>query len=298
VLGLPGDNRLLATTQTTQDVTFRASVTAPAGMLRIRLEGTPNGSSAKVRVVKTSAAGTVYDVIHTISDSLTVTGLPFGTYQVSGDSVKVGARIWQADGAAGNLVVATDKAPSISLSYREYGRFQITARGLPSANQTAIVDFQPTAGDFALAFSQTVLNDAVTRGLGPIGTYDVVPRTVSAAGQQFSGTPPKQSVVLANGNTVSPITIDYIVTTGTLKVTLEGDLPAGAAPQIDVTGPGGFHETVFMSGTRTWTGLVPGTYTVVASPITVGGVQFKPNPASSNNAVTAGNETNRTITYN
>lgn len=294
ILGLPGDNRLRAALGN-QEITFSANVTSTTGMLRIRINGVPAGATAKVRVQKTSATGAVYDVIHDVRDSLTVTGLPFGTYQVSGDSVKVGSRIWQADGNAQGLNVASNSGPSTSLSYREYGRFEITARGLGSPTQTGILDFFPTAGESALLFNTTVTNDAVTRGLGAIGTYDVTPRTVNVGGQIFSA--PKQSAVLLGGDALAQLTFNYTVTTGTLIVTLAG-LPAGVSPQVDVTGPGGFHETVFMSGSRTWVGLAPGTYTVTASPITSSGTTFTPTPGTSQNAVTAGGSVTRTINYN
>jgi hypothetical protein len=304
VFGLPGQNELRAAASTptgpapVQVVEFTALVSSNPGMLRIRLTGSPAGSTARVRVLKTSAAGTIHDVTYDVRDSLTVTGLPFGTYQVSGDSIKVANRIWLADASATGLNVAVTSGPSITLNYREHGRFEITTRGLPGPTQTATMDFLPTAGEFAQLFSVTTLNDAITRGLGPIGTYDLVPRVVVVGGQQFAATPPRQSVVLSGGGATPQLTVNYSVTTGTLVVTLDGTLPAGAAPQIDVTGPGGFRETVFMSGTRTWTGLAPGTYTIVASQITVSGALFRPTPVTSVANVTAGTTTTVTITYN
>jgi hypothetical protein len=298
VLGLPGQNQIRAQRANMTDVVFTATASTVAGMLRVRLTGSPAGSTAKVRVRKTSAAGATHDVIYDIRDSLTVTGLPFGTYAVTGDSLKVGNRIWLADPGPTNLNVGATSGPSTGLSYREHGRFEITTRGLPTPTNSATLDFQPTAGESAVAFSVAVLNDAVTRGLGPIGTYNLVPRTVTVGGQNFVANPAQQSVVLSGGDTPTQATVNYAVTTGSLVVTLAGTLPQGAAPQIDVTGPGGFRETVFISTPRTWNGLAPGTYTIVASPITVAGQNFNPTPPTTVTTVTAGNATQVTITYN
>jgi hypothetical protein len=205
--------------------------------------------------------------------------------------------VWAADATVTGLNVSATTGPSIVVNFRELGRFEITARGLPTPTQTGVADFLPTAGDVAAAFAVTVLNDAVTRSLGPLGTYDVVPRVVVVAGQQYAGTPARQSVVLTGGSALAQLTINYAVTTGTLVVAFAGTLPVGAAPQIDVTGPGGFRETVFTAG-RTWTGLAPGSYTVTASQVSFAGVVYRPAPVTSVVTVTAGNITTVTITYN
>jgi hypothetical protein len=208
------------------------------------------------------------------------------------------SRIWLADTGPNNLNVSATTGPSVALNYRENGRFELTARGLPSPTQTATFDFLPTAGESAVLFAVSALNDAVTRGLGPVGTYDVVPRTVVVGGQQFAATPSRQTVVLSGGDVTSQMTFTYAITTGTLTVTLAGALPEGTAPQVDVTGPGGFHETVFISTPRTWNGLAPGTYTIVASPITVANIVFNPTPPTTVVSITAGVATPVTITYN
>lgn len=297
-LGLPGQNQIRAQRTNMNDVVFNVTASSTDGMLRVRHAGSPAASTAKVRVRKTSAAGATHDVIYDVSDARTITGLPFGTYQVTGDSIKVLNRIWLADPGPTNLNVSATSGPSVVLNYREHGRFEITTRGLPTPTQSATLDFLPTAGESAVAFAVAVLNDAVTRGLGPVGTYDLVPRVVVVGGQQFVATPNRQSVVLAGGDVPVQLTVNYAITTGSLVVTLAGTLPQGAAPQVDVTGPGGFHETVFMSAPRTWNGLAPGSYTVVASPISVGGTVYNPVPATSVVTVAAGAPTPLTITYN
>src|SRR6185436_2110440 len=66
ILGLPGGNALVASISPTLQVTFNATVTTTSGMLRLRLTGQPTGQIVKVRVLKTTATGTQYDVIHNV----------------------------------------------------------------------------------------------------------------------------------------------------------------------------------------------------------------------------------------
>ena len=297
ILGLPGTNQLVASVSPALQVTFTAAVTTTSGILRVRLTGQPAGSVVRVRVLKTSADGLTYDAFQNVQDSLTLKGLPFGTYQVIGDSVNIGDRIWLPDVSLTGLTVGVANAPSVTLPYREYGRLEVTARGLPQPTLSATLDFLPTAGATAQLFAFVADNDAVTRGLGPIGTYDVVPRVVAVLGQQYAATPARQSVVIPGGASIAQVSVNYTVITGTLTLVLAGTLPAGAAPQVDITGPGGFHETVFMPATRSWTGLAPGSYTIVASPLVVSGTSYTPSPATSSATVSAGAETRVTITY-
>jgi hypothetical protein len=76
------------------------------------------------------------------------------------------------------------------------------------------------------------------------------------------------------------------LSTGNLYVTVSG-LPAGFSASLLVSGPGGYSQA--LTGTQTLTSLVPGTYTVAASSVSVGLVTYKGAPASQTVAV--GNST-------
>jgi hypothetical protein len=71
---------------------------------------------------------------------------------------------------------------------------------------------------------------------------------------------------------------------GGLTVTVLG-LPGGSPAAITVSGPGGFSQPV--TATQTFTQLTPGTYTVVATSVTVGASDYAPSPPSLTVAVNA-----------
>ncbi len=59
--------------------------------------------------------------------------------------------------------------------------------------------------------------------------------------------------------------------TGGLQVTVSG-LPSGINAAVTVTGPGSFNQA--LTATQTLTGLAPGTYTVTADAVTIGGFSY------------------------
>src|SRR3712207_3262623 len=72
---------------------------------------------------------------------------------------------------------------------------------------------------------------------------------------------------------------------GSLAVTVAG-LPAGAAADVSIGGPGGYNQTV--SASQTLTGLAPGSYTVSADPVTAGAVVYAGSPGSQTVTVSQG----------
>jgi hypothetical protein len=296
VLGLPGTNRLVATVSPTIQTAFTAEVTTTTGMLRIALSGTPAGSSAKVRVTKATGTGAAFDSTVDVRDTLTVTRLPFGTYQVSGDSVKVGSRVFAARSLFANVPVSASSGPSLTLPYTELGRLEVTVRGLPQPDLPVAIDFTPIEGTTGDPYFVAARNDAVTRTLAPAGTFTATPRVAFVNGQRYAPTPTSQRIVLAGGDSTAQMSVTYAVTTGILTIVLEG-LPAGAAATLDITGPDNFRETVFTATGRSYAGLTPGSYTVTASSVPSGATTYKPDPATTTATVTAGVETRTTIKY-
>jgi len=73
---------------------------------------------------------------------------------------------------------------------------------------------------------------------------------------------------------------------GAIAVAVDS-LPQGISASIAVTGAGGFHQE--MTGAGMLSSLPPGTYTIVASDITIGSQHFTPVPATQ--TITIGNST-------
>src|SRR3712207_2494180 len=70
---------------------------------------------------------------------------------------------------------------------------------------------------------------------------------------------------------------------GSLRLTVLG-LPSGQPAAITITGPSGFNQSVQAS--QTLAQLTPGSYTITAANVAVGGADFTPSPASQTLAVT------------
>jgi hypothetical protein len=294
-LGLPGTNRVAAKINDTTGVTFTAAVTGTVGMLRLVVTGRPDAEAAPVRVTRTTIGSPVFDSLARVLDTLTLTGIPFGTYAVSGDSINRGSRIWLPRASYANLTVSTTSGPEVRLEYVESGRIEATVRGLPVANLPVPLTVVPQDTSFAGGVL-TARNDAVTRFLLPIGQYEIVAPVQVINGSRYVPTPASQTIGVQGGDRTTPITIQYTIATGDLVITLAG-LPTGATAQVDVSGPAGFRETVFMSGGRIYSGLDPGTYTVTVAPVTVGSQTFTPTPTSRTVEVTAGGSVTASFTF-
>ena len=72
--------------------------------------------------------------------------------------------------------------------------------------------------------------------------------------------------------------------TGQLQVAISG-LPSGTQASVSVSGPNGFSKT--LTASNNFAGVVPGTYTVAASAVTVTGGSYTPSPPSQQVAVAA-----------
>ena len=81
---------------------------------------------------------------------------------------------------------------------------------------------------------------------------------------------------------------------GALNITTSG-LPAGINAAVRVTGPGSYQQD--LSGSQNLTGLAPGSYTVAASAVASGGVNYQPAPAAQTVSVAAGASANAQVAY-
>jgi hypothetical protein len=167
------------------------------------------------------------------------------------------------------------------------GSLAVTVSGLPGGASADVTVLGPGGFSRALTGSQTL------SGLTP-GAYTVSADLVSAGGDLYAASPTSQSVTVPEGSTPAPAQVNYAVTTGSLTVTIAG-LPGDATAAVDVTGPGGYDETVTGSGTLT--GLAPGSYTVTASPVSASGSQYAPTPATQQAVVGTGGLATATVTY-
>ena len=84
------------------------------------------------------------------------------------------------------------------------------------------------------------------------------------------------------------------IATGTLNVTI-GNLPAGADAAVRVSGPGNYSRDLQRS--TGLVALVPGSYTITALPVAVGGVSYSPAPLTQTVTVTANASAQASVQY-
>ena len=115
------------------------------------------------------------------------------------------------------------------------------------------------------------------RHLSPTSTLSLaLVALVSACGGKDSSGPPEPTV-------------------GTLAVSVTG-LPAGAAPNVTISGPGNFTQTV-TTASATLTDLDPGSYTVAAANVPSGGNSYVASPPSQTRQVPAGGTVAAAVAY-
>ncbi|MET0981879.1 MAG: PQQ-dependent sugar dehydrogenase, partial [Telluria sp.] len=93
---------------------------------------------------------------------------------------------------------------------------------------------------------------------------------------------------------VSPSPPSPGTTTGSLQVVINS-LPAGTNGAVRVTGPNNFAQD--LTGTQILNNLAPGTYSVAASNVSVGGATYTPAPVTQSVVVTAGATATATVAY-
>jgi len=143
------------------------------------------------------------------------------------------------------------------------GRLAVTIGGLPAASGAAVTVTGPNG------FAALVTASQQLAGLVP-GSYTVSATAVTVAGTTWEPTAASQVVSVPNGGSAA-VVVEHVATTGALAVAIAG-LPAGVPAAVVVTGPGGF--TSLVATPTTLTGLTPGAYTIVASPVSVADDQY------------------------
>ncbi len=167
------------------------------------------------------------------------------------------------------------------------GSLAVTITGLPGGNSADVRVTGPGGYSRSLAASTTL------SGLAP-GSYTVTADAVTSGTAVYVGNPPAQTVGVSEGGAPTAAQVTYSVSTSSLVVTISG-LPQGTDAAVDVTGPGGYHESLTSSATLAE--LDAGSYTVTAAGVSAGGSQYTPTPATQQVAVSGDGSGSATVTY-
>lgn len=157
------------------------------------------------------------------------------------------------------------------------GKLSLTIDGLPTGTSAQITLTGP--GDFSRVLTET----GVVASLKP-GEYTLKSAVVMNGTARYSPLPDSQTVTITKSDTPVSASVQYLLSTGTLTVTVTG-APAGSTPTVRVTGPKGFNRTI--DATTTFAGIDAGIYSITAQEIVANQQRYAPNRASQQVSVLA-----------
>jgi len=269
---------------TADPIPLRATVVyaVASGGLQVIATGIPPGTDASLSITGPGGFG------QTLTGSQLLTDLAPGSYTVSAGNVPALGQLFVPTPSSQTLSVPAGLTPQVaSVSYAPApAGLTVTVSGLPNGVAANITIAGPGGYAMLLTGSQTL------GGLVP-GGYSITSGTVSGAGISYAPQPAQQSVTL-NGGATQVAGVAYAATTGILSLTIAG-LPGGTAASVNVSGPGGFLQSV--SGSQALQGLLPGNYLVSAGAVSNGGTAYSPTPLSQTVSVSAGATAAGTVTY-
>jgi hypothetical protein len=167
------------------------------------------------------------------------------------------------------------------------GSLAVSVSGLPGGSGANITVTGPDG------FSRTLTGSTTLAGLAP-GSYQVGAQAVTSGTQLFTPSPSSQTVAVSAGDTPASASVAYQPASGSLTIAVTG-LPAGTAPAITVTGPGGYNQSITAAGTLS--GLAAGTYTLTALAVSDGTNQYTPSPSSQSVSVADNATASATVAY-
>ena len=179
--------------------------------------------------------------------------------------------------AAGALVAACSSGdgPNDPLPL-QLGSLVVTVTGLPDGAPAAVTVTGP-------GFSQVVTVTDTLTGL-TAGTYAVAVADVSHLGSTYTGAPASQSITITAGQAATAPVVSYLLSTGSLSVTL-GGLPASTPAQVTITGPDGYSRTI--TEATNINGLKPGVYSVEAREVQATSGRYTASPGTQQVNITA-----------
>lgn len=146
------------------------------------------------------------------------------------------------------------------------GKLSVSLVGLPTG----------TAGQVTLTgpanYSHVVTANEVVASLKP-GDYKLTSVSVLNGAARYTPIPDTQTVAIAKSNTPVDVSVQYLLSSGSLTVTVSG-VPQGTAASVRVTGPKGFNQTI--STTTTFDGIDAGVYSVTAPELVANQQRYAP----------------------
>lgn len=250
---------VLDTQQPTALAAFRYQLAT--GAIDLKVDGLPASTGTAVRI--TGPSGFTLDLV----GSASLRGLRPGNYQVAALERVVGTAHYTPDANSTVVTVVPSLVPvMVEFDYsRITGSVLLNVTGVPDG-AVAQISIASTTGAF-----QSVLSTITTVSVLDPGTYIATPQAITWQGHTWLPEQPQLTFTVDTGRVELDVT--YRIVTGAFALDVEG-LPAGVASEIDVWGPGEFSRVV--GSTESWTGLVPGVYSILPKAIRHNGRRFVP----------------------
>jgi hypothetical protein len=273
----------------TYNVTAGTSLTAPpvsyalaTGAISITLAGLPQ--SANAAIVITGPGN--YSL--SVTAATEIRGLVPGQYSLEARDVQLTSARYASTSSVQAIMVTASLTPILAqvVYSRSTGALQVSISGLPAGADAAVTVWGPAN------FSRTLTRETVIENLAP-GTYQLAAQHV-VAGSVFVPAPTVQQVTVTASEEATLASITYISSGTSLSVQVTG-LPSHRPAKLTLTGPAGFVRQV--AGSEIISGLVVGTYTLTAQPVTDACAAYSPVPASQAVTLNAGQGAAATVAY-
>lgn len=233
--------------------------------LTVSVGNVPAGATANVSVSGPNGFA------HTVTATMTITGLTPGSYVISAGEITTEASIYAATPTSQNVELAAGSTRSVDVTYTlASGTLELAITGLPASSAAAVTVTGPNN------YSRQVSATETLGKLAP-GTYVIAAAPVSVTGDGYAVAAASRTVDIAATAAPFVVGIAYAITTGRLQVTANG-LPSGATPSFQVAGPNGFTHTATLG--LVIMGLAPGTYTIGSPNVVAGGSMYVPGVPS------------------
>ncbi len=256
--------------RTTANARFAYAITT--GVLTLATSGLPNGVNADITITGPGGFSRV------ASAGLTLTALSPGRYTVSARNVRTSGGTYAATPASQGVdIVAGGAVVTATVTYAPLPAVvDVNVTGLASGTPANITLTSPSGQDVSVT---------TTSRISPAesGRWRMTAGTVNYAGYIYRASPASADTTVALGDTLR-LPVQYTLTTGAIAVAITG-LPQGGQGSLTITGPNSYRSVV--TTTQTVAGLVPGTYTVTAASVTIGGLPYTAAPTSQQVVVSA-----------
>ncbi len=256
-----------------------------AAVVDVAITGLPQGIGALVRLTAPNGGEVP------VPASLRIAPAAAGRWQLTADNVSDAGYTYAPTPTARDGNVTPGDTLRMPVQYTiATGALAVAVTGLPASASVAVAISGPAG------FTRTVTGTTTLTDLAP-GSYTVSAPTVTLSGISYAPSSATQTVAVEASIVAAPALVAYAAQVGSISVSGTG-LPSGATAAFTLTGTGA-PRTISgdATGSATIDSLVPGSYTISAGTVSVGGLAYAPSTATLSLTVVARATSSARFTY-